>query len=83
MRHKDIDYIPESVILIKDIFRQLTLFHQSTTKAYEHEFYHYLDPTYVLFDQLTLKPRLSYRPIVLDIFGVQAKPMSIENRLCF
>jgi hypothetical protein len=45
--------------------------------------YHFLHPSNVIFDQISLAPRLSFLPVINELLGISHKPMSIEDRIIF
>jgi hypothetical protein len=40
-----------------------------------------LSPENVIIDQITLRPKLSYEPLIRDAFGIKNKPCSLECKL--
>lgn len=69
-------------VLIKDIFGQIKRF-QNANSTENKNYYSELGPETVIFDQIALTPKLSYEPLLLNVFGLKNRPMSAENRLCF
>jgi hypothetical protein len=51
------------------------------TEEKQFHFYPYTSPESVLFDQITLRPKLSYEPLLLDLFGLRKRPVSSEGMI--
>ncbi len=62
---------------MKDVCRQLKTYKEETSTETYKFYYDYLSPSSILLDQLSLRPKLSFDPILLDALGLKKKPQSI------
>ena len=69
--------------LVRDIYEHLKAYEKDNSTEAARTVYHCLHPSSIIFDQIALTPRLSYHPLVLDLFGLKNRPMSVEARIAF
>jgi hypothetical protein len=82
-RDPEVSYRAESALMVKDIFEQLKSYEQGNSTETSRVVYEQLHPNNVIFDQISLSPKLYFLPLVLDLLGLRQKPMSIEARIAF
>jgi hypothetical protein len=46
-----------------------------------YSYYPYVSPDYVIFDQITLRPKLSYEPLLTELLGLRKRPVSTEGMI--
>lgn len=81
MRSSEVSYQQESVVMIKNIYQQLKIYQKNPNGI--QVFYEHLHPNHIIFDQIALNVKLSFEPLLLDLFGLKKKPMSLEARIAF
>lgn len=71
-------------VMLQQLWTELTCFTLSTYKSNKiKSFYDMLEPKNILFDQRSLRVRLSREAILLKALGVEKMPLSIENKIAF
>jgi hypothetical protein len=76
-RSANASYRSEAVLLVRDIFEQLKQYEKINSTEETRTVYDCLHPTALIFDQIALAPRLSYEPLVLQLFGLKDRPISV------
>lgn len=74
---KDVNLRPEHVQFIKDLIRELNNFEMTSSNNLITYIYEHITPENIVFDQLSLQPKLSFDPFLMEMAGVMKKPYSV------
>ena len=66
-----------SVTMIKDICALLSSYNEKVSTESNKQYYSWMSPANVVFDQFTLKPKLRFEPLIYDSLGLKNRPLSI------
>lgn len=67
--------------MIADLLDQVKKYHLDTSDFEQGvlSFYQWLSPQSVLFDQISLRLKLSYDPLLINLLGLRKRPVSLES----